>query len=76
MIDFYRLRIFFHPPLQYAIDYPAVFSMFFPSNKPKLFVLSTEELATIFHFPGMVSEAPSFKRVESKIAKPPSNLPI
>lgn len=76
MLDFYRLRVFFHPPLQYAIDYPAILSVFFPSNKPKLFVMSTEELATIFHFPGMVSEAPSFKRVESKIAKPPSNLPI
>jgi len=76
MLDFYRLRTFFHPPLQYSFDYPAVFSMFFPSNSPKIFVLSTEELATLFHFPGMVSETPSFKRIESKIAKPPSNLPI
>ena len=38
--------------------------------------LNAIELATIFHFPGMVSETPSFKRLESKIAKPPSNLPI
>ncbi len=76
MLDFYRLRIFFHPPLQYSVKYPAPFSMFFPSNKPEVIVLSTEELATIFHFPGMVSETPSFKRIESKIAKPPSNLPI
>jgi len=76
MLDFYRMRVFFHPPLQYAIDYPKVLSAFFPSNKPKLFVLSSEELATLFHFPGMVSETPSFKRIESKIAKPPSNLPI
>ncbi len=76
MLDFYRLRVFFHPPLQYSIKYPAVLSMFFPSNKPETIVLSTEELATIFHFPGMVSETPSFKRIESKIAKPPSNLPI
>jgi hypothetical protein len=76
MIDFYRLRIFFHPPLQYSVDYPFPLGVFFPSNRPKTFVLSTEELATIFHFPGMVSETPSFKRIESKIAKPPSNLPI
>lgn len=76
MLDFYRLRTFFHPPLQYSIKYPAVLSMFFPSNKPETIVLSGEELATIFHFPGMVSETPSFKRIESKIAKPPSNLPI
>lgn len=76
MLDFYRLRIFFHPPLQYSLDYPKFLSMFFPSNKPRTFVLSSEELATLFHFPGMVSETPSFKRVETKIAKPPSNLPI
>jgi len=76
MLDFYRLRTFFHPPIQYAFKYPAVLSMFFPSGKPDIIVLSVEELASIYHFPGMVSEAPSFKRVDSKIAKPPSNLPV
>jgi len=76
LLDFYRLRTFFHPPIQYGMDYPAILSIFFPSGKPQICVLSAEELATIFHFPGMVSETPSFKRVESKIAKPPSNLPL
>lgn len=76
MLDYYRLRIMFHPPIQYAFDYPAVLSIFFPAYKPSIFVMSTQELATIFHFPGMVSETPSFKRIESKIAKPPSNLPL
>ncbi|MFA6514979.1 MAG: hypothetical protein WCT42_01795 [Candidatus Paceibacterota bacterium] len=76
MLDFYRMRTFFHPPIQYAFKYPAVLSMFFPSGKPNVFVLSNEELASLYHFPGMVSETPSFKRIESKIAKPPSNLPI
>ena len=76
LLNFYRLRTFFHPPLQFSIKYPAMLSMFFPSGKPNLFVLSNEELASLFHFPGMVSETPSFKRIESKIAKPPSNLPI
>ncbi len=76
MIDFYRLRTFFHPPLQYSFKYPPLISAFFPANQPTSFVISSQELATIFHFPGMVSETPSFKRVESKIAKPPSNLPI
>jgi len=76
MLNFYRMRTFFHPPIQYAFKYPAVFSMFFPSGKPQIFVLSNEELASLYHFPGMVSETPSFKRIESKIAKPPSNLPI
>jgi len=76
MLDYYRGRTFFHPPLQYSRKFPFPLNIFFPPNFPKLFVLSTEELATIFHFPGMVSETPSFKRIESKIAKPPSNLPI
>jgi hypothetical protein len=76
MLNFYRMRTFFHPPIQYSINYKKFLSAFFPSGKPQIFVMSTEELATIFHFPGMVSETPSFKRIESKIAKPPSNLPL
>ncbi|HAQ02858.1 hypothetical protein A2467_00735 [Candidatus Nomurabacteria bacterium RIFOXYC2_FULL_36_8] len=76
MLDWYRMRTFFHPPLQYTIKLPDVLTAFIPAGRPQPFVLSTEELATLFHFPGMVSETPSFKRIESKIAKPPSNLPI
>ena len=76
MLDWYRMRVFFHPPIQYAFDYPKILAAFFPSHKANIFVVSAEELATLFHFPGMVSETPSFKRIESKIAKPPSNLPI
>jgi hypothetical protein len=76
MLDYYRLRVMFHPPIQYAFDYPKLLSIFFPSYSPKIFVMSIQEISTIFHFPGMVSETPSFKRIESKIAKPPSNLPL
>ena len=76
MLDWYRMRVFFHPPIQYTFNYNKVFAAFFPSHKANIFVVSAEELATLFHFPGMVSETPSFKRIESKIAKPPSNLPI
>ncbi len=74
-LNFFRMRTFFHPPIQYSFKYPKIFNAFFPSGSPKIFVLSSRELATIFHFPGMVSETPSFKRIESKIAKPPANLP-
>jgi len=45
------------------------------SMKP--FILSTEELATIFHFPsGMVSQTPTLERVPSKKSEAPANLPI
>lgn len=42
----------------------------------KPFILSTEELATIFHLPGKVAETPSFGRISTTKAEPPSNLPI
>jgi len=41
-------------------------------------ILSTEEMATLFHFPlrvsGMIS--PAMGKVESKKAGPPPNLPV
>jgi hypothetical protein len=40
------------------------------------FVLNSEELATIFHFPGRSTEAPTFERIEAKKATPPANLPV
>lgn len=76
LLDSYRLRMFFNPPFYLSLDFPKFLKIFSPIGKPKVFVLSSEELASIYHFPGMVSETPSFKRVETKIAKPPSNLPI
>ena len=39
-------------------------------------VMSTEELATIFHLPDMNVMAPSLNRVEAKRGGAPSNLPI
>ena len=60
----YKLRSFFEWP------YKSLGGM-------KSFVLTTEELATIFHFPsGMVSQIPTLKRVASKKSEAPSNLPL
>ena len=42
----------------------------------KPFVLSTEELATLYHLPGRVAETPTVGRIESKKGEPPANLPI
>ena len=46
-----------------------------PYRKPH-FVLNTEELATMYHFPGGVSTTPTFSRIESRKVEAPSNLPI
>jgi hypothetical protein len=76
MLTYYKLRTLFHPPLLRTSNRTSILKYFFQSDPPKVSVLSTEELATIFHFPGMVSETPSYQRIESKTAKPPSNLPM
>ncbi len=52
-------------------------SYFRPPYKKKPFVLNTEELATIFHFPGqIVTSTPTLGRVDSRKSEPPQNLPI
>lgn len=40
------------------------------------FVFNTEELATIYHLPGAVSETPTFGRIEAKKGTPPPTLPV
>jgi hypothetical protein len=42
----------------------------------KHMVLNTEELATIYHFPGSAVRTPNLKRIPSKRADAPSNLPL
>ncbi|MFZ2620911.1 MAG: hypothetical protein WAX85_00560 [Minisyncoccia bacterium] len=51
-------------------------SYFYSPHKRPYFVLNTEELATIFHFPGGVSTTPTFSRIESRKAEAPPDLPV
>jgi len=51
-------------------------SYFYTPFKAQPFVLNSEELATIYHFPGSVSQTPSLERVPSRKAKAPGNLPV
>ncbi len=62
MHNAYRLRSFFYPPYQ--------------NYKQNPFILNTEELATIYHFPGNVSATPSLAKINSKKSEPPANLPL
>jgi hypothetical protein len=64
MMFLYRNRSFFY-------------SEFFPEGyKYSPFVMTTEELATIYHFPGDVSRTPNLSRSLAKRQEPPANLPI
>ncbi|MES2416194.1 MAG: hypothetical protein V4504_00615 [Patescibacteria group bacterium] len=73
----YQERNFFNHSLRSHFDSFWPISMFIPKYvHPQTFVLNTEELATIFHFPGQVIKVPGLERVESKEAAPPTNLPI
>ncbi len=46
----------------------------FGPTKP--YPMSTEELATLWHFPSALVLAPTVTRIEAKKAEPPSNLPV
>lgn len=62
MLEAFKLRSFFQPPFKNFHQTPII--------------LNTEELATIYHFPGSVAATPSFERIPSKRAQAPANLPI
>lgn len=51
-------------------------SYFYPPAGKVPFGLTTEELATIYHFPGSVAATPSLTRIPSKRGEAPENLPI
>lgn len=54
------------------IIYSFSFRLFDESQK---FVLNSEELASIYHFPSSTSEVPKIKWQKAKAAQPPLNLP-
>jgi len=63
LLEAYKRRAFFNTPFRHF--------------KTKPFILTTEELATIFHFPShVVAATPTLERIPSKRAEAPSNLPI
>lgn len=51
-------------------------SFFYPPYVGQHFLLTSEELATIYHFPGRFVQTPSFSRIDSKKSEPPVNLPL
>lgn len=62
LLEAYKQRSFFEGKYK---NFPA-----------KHFIMTTEELATIFHMPGGVITTPTIERIGSRKSQPPSNLPI
>ena len=63
LVETFRRRQFFHDPFYYGIP-------------PKdVMVMSTEELATIYHIPSRSVESPGLVRIQSATGEAPSNLP-
>ncbi|MEY2664437.1 MAG: hypothetical protein RIT04_245 [Candidatus Parcubacteria bacterium] len=59
-LEAYKRRSYFYAPI---------------IGKERL-VMSVEEIASIFHLPGQVTQTPNLTRIPSKKVKAPSNLPI
>ena len=61
LIEAYRRRQYFYDPVNTMAD---------------AMVMSTEELATIFHVPSLAVETPSLSRIQSTTGEAPANLPV
>ncbi|MEX1027473.1 MAG: hypothetical protein WD049_05630 [Candidatus Paceibacterota bacterium] len=61
-LDAWRRRSYFAEPYKYF--------------RQKPIVLTTEELATLFHIPGTVAQTPTLNRVGSRKGEAPSNIPV
>lgn len=63
LVELYRRRQFFHDPFSHGIP-------------PKdIMVMSTEELATVYHIPSRSIESPGVARIQSATGEAPVNLP-
>ncbi len=85
MLVEYQERACFHHPLRHQFFNEGNFvwlakfvikPFFLPYFHSVHFVLNTEELATLWHFPGQILKVPTLERIESKEASPPTNLPM
>jgi hypothetical protein len=70
----YCLRSYFFYPFNIGAHFPWPWSAK-KCGEPML-VLNTEELATLYHFPGSTLKVPNLKRIPSKRSEAPANLPV
>lgn len=76
LLSIHMFETIFPRPIIHAIFMTFIKPFFLPYFHHKTFVLNTEELATLWHFPGQILKVPTLERIESKEASPPTNLPV
>ena len=64
LIQAYRRRQFFYDPFSHGV------------SKNDAMVMSTEELATVYHIPSRSIETPGLTRIHSATGEAPANLPV
>ncbi len=64
LVEAYRRRQFFYDPFSHGI------------HKDEAMVMSTEELATVFHIPSRSIETPGLERIKSATSEAPADLPV
>lgn len=83
-IDFSNLRTFFNKKQRIEQEFLEAYKRreifdgkYKDYNDNKPYILTTEEIATLFHFPSVtVAATPSLNRIPSKKADAPANLPV
>ena len=64
LVEAFRRRQFFHDPFSHGI------------SKDDIMVMSTEELATVYHIPSGGVQTPGLERISSATGEAPGNLPV
>ncbi len=80
-ISGYTGDVWFYPYKSYVRKTFAIFveGLLHPFGHPHaegVFCLNTEELATLYHLPGLAAQVPTMPRIESKKSEAPVNLPV
>ena len=68
----FKARWWWYP----RFDYKSISHYLFYQKERDSMVLTSEEIATIYHLPSTTLQTPTFKRINSKKVEAPFNLPI
>lgn len=74
LLEDYRQREYFN--LYFRFSWFDVYMKYIDPYSHNTLVMTTEEIATLWHFPSRALQTPGVERIESRTSEPPSNLPM